>query len=185
LIRTVGGVYSVDGFTFTAVVPSYAGNTPHFNTIGTLSTSFDGSTSLYNGDGNSKTVLTRSDGGRFHIFSIDLAELPNFDGTTGDPIDFGSFALTFYGTKFDGSVVEATAKIGPFPELTTFNFSSEFTNLLSLEWKQGGGGEFDLTHQFDNLRLNDVPEPGTLLLLATGALSSIPWRRRRSIRSLD
>jgi hypothetical protein len=118
------------------------------------------------------------------MFSIDLAELPNFDGTTEKPIDFGSFALTFYGTRFDGSVVEATAKIGPFPELTTFAFEG-FNNLVSVEWTQGGGGEFALTHQFDNVRLNDVPEPGTLLLLATGALASIPWRKRRLVRSTD
>jgi hypothetical protein len=177
-IRSVGGVYSVDGFTFTAVMAPF-GNDPAFLTIGTLSSSFDGSTSIYNGNSLTETVLTRSDGGRFNLFSIDLAELPNFDGTTGKPIDLGSFFLTFYGTRFDGSVVEATAKIGPFPDVTTFAFSG-FTNLLSVEWTQGPGGAQGPTHQFDNVRVNEVPEPGTLLLLVTGVLAVGRWRRTRS-----
>ena len=155
MIRGVGPVYAVDGFIFTATVPPGVTNVPCFATIGSLNPSFMGSTSLYNCNALSGTTLTRSDGGIFRLQSIDLAEVPNFD-STGNPINFGSFALTFFGVRANGSTVQATATIDPFPSVTTFKFDG-FSNLVSVTWYQGPGGEPGPTHQFDNVRVMAGP----------------------------
>jgi hypothetical protein len=178
-IRSVGSAYSVDGYTFTASVPSSTGNTPNFNTIGARSSSYDGSTTLYNGNGLGGTTLSRSDGDLFRLFSIDLAEMPNFD-PTGRPVNLGSFALTFVGTKGDGSTVQATATILPFSTSTTLGLPADFDNLLAVSWTQGRDGAPSLTHQFDNVRVTTVPEPATLFLLGMGLASVGLLRGRRA-----
>ena len=184
LIRFIGSSYTSNGFTFAASVPSTSGNTPGFISMGTASTSFAGSTSLANLNGMGGTTLTRSNGSRFNLYSIDLAETPNFD-PFGNPVNLGSFPLTFFGTRANGSIVQATAMIGPFPAVTTFAFRG-FTNLVSVQWFQGGGGlTGGLTQQFDNVRVMAVPEPSTLLLISGGvlALRAGSRRRRRRYRS--
>jgi hypothetical protein len=177
LVRAIGPVYEIDGFVFTATVPSYAGNTPNFNTVGTFSTSFYGSTPLVNGNAMGGTRLTRADGGIFDLISIDLVEMPSFD-PFGSPIDQGSFALTFVGTRADSSTVLGTATIAPFSTVTTFTFS-EFKNLVSVEWLQGGPA-----HQFDNVRVEAVPEPSTLSLLCLGVLGAASVLRRTPLSEL-
>jgi len=151
LLHFVGPVYAVDGFIFTASVPPGSGNTPGFNTFGTLAPSFVGSTPLFNLNGFGGTTLTRSD--QAHVqHSLDiLAETPNFD-EFGNPVNLGSFSLTFVGVRANGSTVQATATIDPFPAVTTFRFPG-FINLVSVMWFQGGGGSQGLTHQFDNVRV--------------------------------
>jgi hypothetical protein len=151
MVHYAGPVYAKDGLIFTAFVPHSSGNTPGFGTFGTLSSSFAGSTFLFNINGGGGTTLTRADGRPFHLFSIDLAETPNFD-SDGNPVDLGSFTLTFIGTRANGSTVRATANIAPFPSVTSFKFSG-FTNVVSVMWFQGGGGASGLTHQFDNVRV--------------------------------
>jgi hypothetical protein len=152
LAHYVGPVYAKDGLVFTASVPQSSGNTPGFGTFGTVAPSFVGSTFLFNINGNGGTTLTRADGGKFTLFSIDLAETPNFD-PFGIPVDLGSFTLSFVGIRANGSTVRATANIDPFPSVTTFKFP-KFTNVVSVMWFQGGGGASSLTHQFDNVRVS-------------------------------
>jgi hypothetical protein len=72
LIRSLGPVYESNGFTFTAFAAEGSDNDPNFNTAGTLSTTFYGSTALFNGNGNGLTRLTRTDGGSFNLLSLDL-----------------------------------------------------------------------------------------------------------------
>jgi hypothetical protein len=183
LIRFVGSTYSSHGFTFTASVPLGTDNDPGFNTIGTRSSSFAGSTPLYNLNGFGVTTLTRTDGGRFSLFSIDLAETPNFDAA-GNPVDLGAFSLTFFGQRAHGPNVEATATISAFPGTTTFLFAG-FTDLDSVSWVQGGGGARNLTHQFDNVRVLPVFEPSTLLLLGLGLSWATVRSRKQERHSVD
>jgi len=153
MVHYVGPVYARDGLIFSATVPQGSSNTPGLGTFGTLSSSFPGSTFLFNINGGGGTTLARSDGRSFHLFSMDLAETPNID-PDGNPIDLGSFTLTFVGIRANGSTVRATATIDPFPSATTFKFP-KFTNVVSVMWFQGGGGASGLTHQFDNVRVSE------------------------------
>jgi len=181
LIHFVGPTYESQGFLFTSF-PNAGSDDFWFNTAGSLSSSFYGSTSLENGIGQGGTRLTRSDGGLFSLLSIDLAEMPSFK-SSGEPIDQGSFKLTFYGTKADLSVVEATATIDAFPTVTTFAFS-KFTDVTSVTWFQGVGGNQAAGpgHQFDNVRVKETPEPATILLIGTGLLTRF-FRRKPSNQS--
>jgi hypothetical protein len=180
LIRFVGPTYSSDGFTFTSSVPAYSGNDPGFITIGALSSSFTGTTSLANLNALGGTTLARSDGTLFDLFSIGLAETPNFD-PSGYPVHLGSFSVTFLGTQANGSTVEATALVSEFPKVTSFEFAG-FTNLVSVEWFQGGGGiAGGLTHQFDNVRVQAVPEASTLALFALVGLAFAGRRRSHAL----
>jgi hypothetical protein len=143
-------VYSADGVTLTALPPAQAPNaTPNFFSVGTLSSSFTGSISLYHHISTGEIVLTQTDGEPFTLISIDLAELPSFDQS--GPIDFGPFRITFTGIRKNGKTVTATATVSPFPTVTFFTFQG-FTNLISVQWFQGSGGGPGLsTHQFDNI----------------------------------
>jgi hypothetical protein len=105
--------------------------------------------------------------------SIDLSELPAFD-VNGNPIEFGPFTVTFFGTRENGSVVTQAVTAQPFPTVTTGHFSG-FTDLVLVTWFQGAGGPGNSTHQFDNVVLATVPEPGSLALLALGVLPMIAF----------
>jgi len=146
--HTVGDSYSEDGMTLTAFHTNPG--KPHLDYAGTLSTSFAGSTMLFNGTSMGEIRLTRSDGELFDFLSMSLAELPSFDAT-GLPINFGPFDVTFIGTKKNGRSVSFTATVQPFPETNTFKFRG-FSQLTSVVWHQGAGGGPGLsTHQFDNI----------------------------------
>jgi hypothetical protein len=56
--------------------------------------------------------------------------------------------------------------------LETFNFVG-FQNLTSVEWLQDGS-----FHQYDNIVVNVVPEPATMVVLIAG-LGILVARRRR------
>jgi hypothetical protein len=164
LLHDIGPVYSAGGFTLTA---SHVSVTPSFDFVGTQSVLFPGATALYHHISQGEITLTRTDGGAFNFYSIDLAELPAGDAF-GQPINSGPFDITFYGTKVDGASVTDTVTVDSFLTLKTYSLSG-LANVVEVHWFQGAGPPASPTHQFDNLDLSAVPAPSGLIL---GCLAS-------------
>ena len=89
----------------------------------------------------------------------------------------------FTGTRADNSTVMQTFtvdQVGFF--FRTFTFTG-FTNLVSVKWQQppfaSAPGSPGL-HQFDNIQVVPVPEPGALAYWTTaGLLATVGYARRR------
>lgn len=167
----VGPVYIHDGVRLRALPgPPPADPVTRLAYAGTLSSTFAGSTMLFQQIGGAEIVLDLINGGRFNVRSMDLAETPNFD-ITGKPIGFGTFDVTFTGERANGTEITETVTVDRFPTIDTFTLPG-FADLTSVHWFQGPGGftpGFG-THQFDNVSLLIIPEPATLWLVALGAL---------------
>ena len=179
LIANHSQTYIEDGFTLTATHPE-PGNVERFNSAGTLSTVFTGSTSLFHGASNGIVTLAESNGLAFTLLSIDLSELPPGVLDPHGPFSSGPFDITFVGTFGDASTVENTFTVAGFLTPTTFDFTG-FENVVSVTWAQGAGGSSSPSHQFDNIVVDPVPEPSTLTLLGMGGLGmcGFRWRRKR------
>jgi len=134
-IHVHGPEYVEDGFRLEArhPVPS---NPLRLNTLGTLHPAFPGSTALYQGVTTGEIILTRVGGGSFDLFSMQIAELPGLD-TDGNPVNSGPFDVTFFGQQVGGSSVMTDITVDGFLTLKTYTFSG-FTDLLSVNWFQGG-----------------------------------------------
>jgi hypothetical protein len=159
-----GFVYAEDGFTLNNLANDHG-----LATFGVLEPRFPGSTALFNNTVDGVTELIKTGGGAFHLTSIDLAELNGADHSivafTGELLGGGSVNQTF---TLDG--------IGPANGLQTFVFNG-FNDVVRVRWTQAAP-----YHQFDNITLGAVPEPGTMALLLTIVtwLVGIVWRSRRS-----
>lgn len=106
------------------------------------------STVLFSRYGNDLITLTKDNGGKFNLLSIEF--YPYF--TSGDSIEF-------IGTFSDNSTI--THSFPPYDgEGTTLEFS-DFNNLVSVSWNSSG----QYAH-FDNIEL--VPEPASCFFLISG-----------------
>jgi hypothetical protein len=179
-LATEGGSYTQQGFTFTsdtlAVWEASSGNLPDLDTA---------DTSLFEYYAYGTTSLTAAGDAAFTLNSIDLA--PLLAGATG------AFNVTFVGTFADASTISQTFTVSDSTPtaLQTFDFSG-FTNVVSVSFEQGTNGGFftgqDDAYQFDNVVVNSsaaVPEPGSLLLLATcvAGLMGLSLQRAAATRS--
>ncbi len=142
--KLVGSTYTEDGFTFVS-----AGGSGGFFALTADDLSLTGSTSLFSTNIGGTITLTSDDGEPFTLESIDLAENPMFPE--------GSFEVIFTGTKSDGTTTEPQTFIidGDVSGDETFDFSDDFTDLLSVSWVQAFP-----THQFDNIVITVSVEEG-------------------------
>jgi hypothetical protein len=186
LEHDIGPVYSAGGFTLTASHFDPIANPASFDFFGTQSLFSPGRTALFHHISLGEISLTRTDGGAFDFYSIDLAELPGGDAF-GNPVKSAPFGLTFFGTTAGGSTVSETITVDSFLTLKTYNLTG-FYDVVEVHWFQGAGPTNDPpspTHQFDNLELAAVPAPGTLTLACIGAFmltgfGYLPARRHKN-----
>jgi hypothetical protein len=128
---------------------------------------YAGSAGLHERVTNGLITLSRSDAAAFSLSNIDLSIL-NPQGA--------SPAVIFTGVLAGGGTVTQTFTPTQFG-FHTFVFNSSFSDLVSVSWRQGTD-ELN-AHQFDNIVVNSVPEPASMLLLGTGLVGAAAKLRRR------
>ena len=157
--NSVGPTYSESGFTFsttTGFASAQTGNTGWYF----------GSTSLFNNFANETTTLTQTGGGIFSLNSIDLAPVSTSYGDGA--------SITFIGQLNGGGSISQTFTLDHGFAFETFLFNG-FSNLLSVSWVQANP-----YHQFDNIVLNETPEPESLALLGLALAAAAGLRRRQA-----
>lgn len=163
-VAEAGHVYTESGYTLTN------GGDFAFSTIGTQAADFLGSTALINDNDEGLTTLERADGGLFSLLSIDLAEL------FADP-DL-PVQVMFTGVLADGSTVQQGFALDGLFGAQTFAFDAGFSQLSSVSWTNSA-----YYHQFDDVVVAAVPEPGSAALAGLALLSlGATLRRRRTLR---
>lgn len=169
---TEGNSVSQSGFTF---LDEGGGGGTGFSIWQASSANLPGldtaNTSLFETFAGSTTGLTQTGNAPFTVLSIDLAQ---YDCC--NPVS--THDVTFTGTFGNNSTIQQTftvAQTGGTPALTTFAFSG-FTNIVKLEFTQGGGAPSG--YQFDNVQITDTPEPATFALAAGSLLGLIALRKR-------
>lgn len=168
--------YSSQGFLFTDLddTGTPTGHPDAFASFHTGSPFYAGSTALADSRADDQILFTTVNPGTFSITSIDLSALyPPTENLTvgGEPISGpGVSEVTFIGTTATSAIVTDTFTVDSFG-FTTFDFTPDFTDLVSLKWTQVA--DF---HQFDNLTVDfvpakgGVPEPGAPIALLFGVI---------------
>ncbi len=133
---------------------------------------YTGSTALFSNYREQPVILSRVDGGKFSLLSMDVA---NLFGKDDSPFPQTTSTIVFTGLLSGGGTVTQAYTTTPDDLLHTVSFTG-FNNLLSASWVQEGMP----FHQFDNVVVTPaaVPEPGTIAALGLGALGLLRRRRR-------
>lgn len=179
----VSSGYVEDGFTITNLgLSSPPGS--EFWVAGSNDPRFSGSTAMSNQIGGpfGVTALKAVDGSSFSLFGINLAALNTHGYGLGSEFT-APLVVTFTGVLAGGgsTTQSFTVDYATFAQ-QTFLFDLSFDGLSAVSWDN-----FAPYHQFDNIQINgasaipdrpNVPEPGTLALLAI-ALAGLGYSRRR------
>ncbi len=151
--------YSEDGFNLST-------NFGFFGSVHANSFLYAGSAGLAN-TALATTSLTRAGGGVFSLNSIELADLVSLGSS--------AYNVTFLGHLQGGGTVSETFSVSTANIFSPHTFTG-FNNLLSVTWKEG----LTKVHQFDNINVTAVPEPGTYAMLLAGlGLLGFMGRRKR------
>lgn len=153
------------------LLPAYSEDGYQLTTNSGLLGSFHSSSPLYAGSPSmtntplATTSLTRAGGAAFSLDSIELADLFSLGS--------GPYDVTFLGHLAGGGTVSQTFSINTGSAFSPHSFSG-FSHLASVTWQQG----LMRLHQFDNIVVTSVPEPGTYAMLLAG-LGLFGWMSRR------
>lgn len=151
-----------------------------FITWSSTTSLYTGSASLFNNTHRGETIISEQSNNLFSIFSIDLAPY-SLELSTGDYI--GSESILFTGTKSDNTAVEQVFNLGTTVNImSTYSFESSFTDLVSLNWDQGS--ILGTRHQFDNIEVQAVPNPSSIILFSTGLIGMVSFARKRANKAL-
>jgi hypothetical protein len=157
LVNYVGTSVTEDGW----LITKNPGEAFDFAVFGTGDPRYPGSTALFNDTIDGMNRLQHGGGSVFNLTSIDLDFLVGVQVT-----------VNFTGFIDGGGTVMQSFQTDTSVGLETFNFTG-FNNLTSVEWLQEPN-----FHQYDNIVLNVVPEPATMVALIAG-LGLLVARRRR------
>jgi hypothetical protein len=148
----IGNSYSKDGFTVRAFP---AGDLGYWRSN---DSSFPGSTALfpYASGGAPSTQIIRDDGLTFDLKSIMISEW-NVEWSSG-------VTLTLNGIRSDNSQINVPIALDGTFGFETFNFE-DFTGLKEIRLIHG-----DYKSQYDNIVLDVIPEPCTLVLMSFGTI---------------
>jgi hypothetical protein len=154
-VTYIGRSYTEDGFN----LEGWPADLLCFNLD---SVRFAGSTALFAAVAgktptNADTMLTHADGLAFDLLSINLSEII---------LSASGTMATFIGTRSDNSTITDSLALDGVFGFETFS-PQGFTDLISLRLTYDYSLPSD-KYQYDNITLDIIPEPVTLLLLAFG-----------------
>ena len=165
--NAVASPYTEDGFSIEDATKSPT----DLKSIGSGSSFFAGSTAMALTAQNETVRLTRSDAARFSLLSIDLSEFTPSSPTT--------LPVVFTGQVFGGGSASVTLTLDQSFGFQTFSFSSAFSDLTSVSFRNGAINS-PQNYQFDDIVALWVPEPSTALLLVGGLAGLALGKRTRA-----
>jgi hypothetical protein len=128
---------------------------------------YTGSVAIFANTGGDSLDMSLVGGGAFDVLSIDACDIFRAAGT--------AMTVTLTGTRADSSIVSDSFVLVPSNDLTTYAVSG-LTDVVSLNLSDDNGGS--LWFQFDNVVVNVVPEPATIVALGIGAVALLRRRQK-------
>ncbi len=124
-------------------------------------------------------VMTRVGGGTFDVIGLQASRL-FMDGVASALANFANAEqLLLTGAVNGGGTVSAAFSLPALPGFGTFTLPSTFANLNSLTISGTVPGlTDDASWAVDNITVNDIPEPATVLLTAAGMALLLRLRGR-------